>query len=336
MRSFGVRNRASVALIVALIALMGLSTGWGASSVSAQDDEVTAAAITPGTNAIVDDGPLNQRATAGTSGAILQVLSTGTLVSVISGPTAANGYDWWYVTANAINGYVAGQFLGELGFVVGDSVVVTSNNVNIRAGAGTNFAVIDQLNTGALAEIIGGPSTATGYTWYQIQYETSLTGWIAGTFLNLSSTPPPSGDFGVGSWIMVVDPPVNLRSGAGTSFPILTTLAANQAVNVTGVPIAAGGYEWYPVTTVGGTSGYVAGSLFGGGIYIGDYGIVADGPLNLRATASSSGTILTTMPQNAEIFINNYTPVYANGHSWFNVTYGSSTGFASGSYLAPA
>jgi uncharacterized protein YgiM (DUF1202 family) len=322
-------------MLAALIAVLGGSASWNASSAMAQD-EVTAAAIMPGSNAVVDDGPLNQRATASTSGTIVQVLATGTLVSVISGPTSANGYNWWYVTANAVNGYVAGQFLEEIGFVVGDDVAVTSNNVNVRSGPGTTFSIIDQLNTGDIGEVIGGPTTANGYAWYQLQYETSLTGWVASAYLALSSTPPPSGGFGVNSWILVDDPPVNMRSGAGTNFSIILSLNSNQAVKVTGTPTNAGGYTWYPVRTPGGTNGYVVGSFFEGGLFQNDYATVADGPLNLRATASNSGTILTTIPTNASIYINGNTPVYAGGQSWFNVTYNGTTGWAAGSYLAPA
>ena len=135
MRSFGVRNRASVALLAALIAIMGVSTGWSPSSVSAQD-EVVAAAIQPGSNAVVDDGPLNQRNQPSTSGTVLQVLATGTLVSVISGPTSANGYNWWYVTANGTNGYVVGQYLAEVGFPIGSNVTVNSNTSTSAADPG--------------------------------------------------------------------------------------------------------------------------------------------------------------------------------------------------------
>lgn len=333
MRSFGVRNRVSVALIATLIAVMGVSAGWNASSVHAQD--VTAAAITPGSNAVVDDGPLNQRSAPNTSGTVLQVLATGTLVSVISGPTSGSGYNWWYVTANGVNGYVVGQYLAEVGFPIGSSVVVNSNNVNIRSGPGTTYSVINSLSTGAAAQVIGGPSSGNGYTWYQIQYQTSLTGWIAGTYLTLSSG--PSGTFGVNSWIMLDDPPVNVRSGPGTSYGVTGSLNNNnQPVRVTGTATNAGGYTWYPIVTLGGFSGYVAGDFFEGGIYLNDYGIVADGPLNLRATASSSGTILLSMPNNASIFINNVTPVYANGIAWFNVTYNGTTGWAAGMYLGDA
>ena len=196
--------------------------------------------------------------------------------------------------------------------------------------------MIDQLSTGATAEVIGGPTSANGYTWYQIQYETSLTGWIAGTYLTLSSG-PPSGTFGVNSWIMLDDPPVNVRSGPGTTFSITGSLVNNnQPVRVTGTPTTANGYTWYPIVTLGAFSGFVAGDYFEGGIFLNDFGIVADGPLNLRATASSSGTIVATMPNNASIFINNPTPVYANGIAWFNVTYNATSGWAAGMYLGNA
>lgn len=343
MHKRGVTRRAAIAMMALPLATAGGMSNWSVLPVSAQDDEVVAqdeavdaAAITPGTNAVVSNGPLNQRSTASTSGTVLQVLSTGTIVAVISGPTAANGYNWYYVTANAINGYVAGQFLSAVGFVVGDDVFVNSNNVNIRSGAGTGNSIIDQLDYGALAEVIGGPTTATGYTWYKIQYETSLTGWIAGTYLTISNTPPPSGGFGIGSWILVDDPPVNLRSGPGTTYSVVTSLKNNYAAKVSAAPTTAGGYTWYPVDTLGGPSGYVAGSYFEGGFYTNANAVVADGPLNLRATASSTGTVLTTMPDNASIFINSTSPVWANGQTWFNVTYNGKTGWAAGSYLGPA
>ena len=334
MRKLGVTNRVGIAAVAILFAMMGIASNWAVAPVSAQDEAVEAAALTPGTNAVVSTDSLNQRATASTSGTVLQVLSQGDIVSVISGPTSANGYNWYYVTANAVNGYVAGQYLTAVGFVVGDDVAINSNNVNVRSGAGTGYAVIDQLNTGAIATVIGGPSTANGYTWYRIQYAGSLTGWTVGNYLTLSSA--PSGEFGIGSWILVNDPPVNMRSGAGTGYSVILTLANNQAVKVTGTPTNANGYVWYPVQTIGGANGYVVEDFFQGGIYTGDYGTVEDGPLNLRSSASSSGSIITTLPDGASIYFNSVAPVYANGQTWFNVTWSGNTGWAAGIYLGPA
>lgn len=340
MRSIGLLKRLGIAMIALLIAVTGVLSAWSVSPVAAQDEETTiadeaveAAAITPGTNAVVANGPLNQRSSPGISGSILQVLSTGTVVAVISGPTAADGYSWYYVTANAVNGYVAGQFLAEVGFIVGDDVFINSNNVNIRSGAGTNNSIVDQLDYGVIGEVIGGPTSATGYIWYQIEYETSLTGWVAGLYLSLSSTPPPSGGFGIGSWILVDDPPVNLRTGPSTSHSIVTSLQSNYAAKVTSAPTSAGGYTWYAVDTLGGPSGYVAGDFFEGGFYSDDYAVVVDGPLNLRSAPSTGSSILTTMPDGASVYITTASPQFASGHTWFNVTYNGTTGWASGAYL---
>jgi hypothetical protein len=71
MRKLGVTNRVGIALVAVLFAMMGMSTAWTGLPASAQDDAVEAAAITPGTNAVVADGPLNQRSTASTSGSVL-------------------------------------------------------------------------------------------------------------------------------------------------------------------------------------------------------------------------------------------------------------------------
>ena len=68
MRRLGVRNRMGIALLALLLATLGMAPGLSPAPASAQDDEVTAAAIVPGTNAVVANGPLNQRSTASTSG----------------------------------------------------------------------------------------------------------------------------------------------------------------------------------------------------------------------------------------------------------------------------
>lgn len=332
------RGNSRLILVALLIAIAGALPNWATSSVAAQDGAVAAAAFAPGARTVVADGPLNQRASAGTSGAVLQVLATGTLVDIISGPTAANGYDWYYAVANSIAGYVAGAFLGSTGgdFVVGDTVFVDSDNVNVRSGPGTGFSIIDLANYGTVGSVIAGPSDSDGYVWYKLQYNGSSIGWIAGDFLSPSSTPPPSDVFAVYSWIFVDDGPVNLRFGPGTEYSVATTLQRNEGVIVSDTPTFADGYTWYPVTTTNGFGGFAAGEYFSGGIFLDNYAIVADGPLNLRSGPSGVATILATMPNGASIYINRVEPEFANANTWFQVTYSGITGWAAGSYLGPA
>jgi spore germination protein YaaH len=61
------------------------------------------------------------------------------------------------------------------------------DGLNVRSGAGTTYAVIDQLSTGDLVEVMAGPLTASGYDWYQVQFgftewpssDYPRVGWVA-------------------------------------------------------------------------------------------------------------------------------------------------------------
>jgi len=52
---------------------------------------------------------------------------------------------------------------------------VVSDTLNVRAGAGTGFEVLDQLALGDRVAILGGPIPSGGYSWYQVQFD--FTEW---------------------------------------------------------------------------------------------------------------------------------------------------------------
>jgi len=90
MHKRGLIRRMGIALMALLLATVGVISSGGVLPVNAQDDDVVAqdeavdaAAITPGTNAVVSNG----RSISGPprhQGTVLQVFSTGTIVAVIS------------------------------------------------------------------------------------------------------------------------------------------------------------------------------------------------------------------------------------------------------------
>ena len=55
--------------------------------------------------------------------------------------------------------------------------------LNFRTGPGTGNSVITVLPAGAQLQVIGGPQSAGGYTWWQLRSGTYGTGWAAGAFL---------------------------------------------------------------------------------------------------------------------------------------------------------
>jgi hypothetical protein len=69
----------------------------------------------------------------------------------------------------------------------------------------------------------------------------------------------PSGTFANGTTVTTNESDVNMRSGATTSADIVATLALDTSLTVTGDPVEADGYTWYPVQDPAtGNSGFVA------------------------------------------------------------------------------
>lgn len=159
------------------------------------------------------------------------------------------------------------------GFAVGTSVVVTSNQLNLRSGAGFGASAIGQLPMGAGGTITGDAVSVDGYTWQPVS--TSLgDGWVAIEYLTegSGSSPAPteeppapteeptggSGDgFAVGSSVVVADGPLNLRAWASVSAEIVASLASGTTGTITGEAESADGYTWQPIST-GQGDGWVA------------------------------------------------------------------------------
>ncbi len=54
------------------------------------------------------------------------------------------------------------------------------NNLNVRTAPTTSASIVTQLTTGAYVQILDGPVTADGHTWWKVQsldYNTEPTGW---------------------------------------------------------------------------------------------------------------------------------------------------------------
>jgi len=86
---------------------------------------------------------------------------------------------------------------------IGGFARIAVDALNVRSGAGTGFSTTAQLDTGAIVAVLGGPISAGGYQWYQVQFgfdewpsaDYPRTGWVAagsGGTAWLVPTKPPS------------------------------------------------------------------------------------------------------------------------------------------------
>jgi N-acetylmuramoyl-L-alanine amidase len=336
--SFSFSRRELARLAIGAAVVLG---GLGAAPLgAAAQDEVVAA----GQTAVVVDGPLNLRYGAGLGYGVIESLATGDYVEIQSGPTSADGYQWYlvYVDATGSTGYVAGDFLGPVSggaFSIGDTVYVDTDVLNVRSGPGTGYGVIDSIGYGTNGLVVDGPVFADGYTWYMLDYVGGASdGWVAGDFLTLGST---GGGFAIGDTVMVTSDYVNIRSGPGLGYAVTGAFAyGDQSVIIDG-PVYADGYTWYQVQYAGAYNGWVAGEFLGyvsgGGFGIGDTVYVTSGPLNVRSGPGLGYAITDSIAYGTNGLILDG-PVYADGYTWYEINYvgGGYDGWVAGEFLALA
>ncbi len=196
------------------------------------------------------DGSVNLRARAGVSQAIVGWAQNGDEVEVLY-----EGNTWHRVRLikNGKTGWIYGRYLrltdssapsSSAGVKLTGTVaqVMTkypSSLVNLRCGAGTQYAVVGVCGRGTRMEILDESGN-----WYKVQIAGSgKEGWISKTYVSLGLEAVTTGR-------------VNLRRGAGTGYKVIRTLKNNQSVTVTWV-----GENWSRVEADGET-GYISNSYY--------------------------------------------------------------------------
>jgi uncharacterized protein YraI len=237
-----------------------------------------------------------------------------------------------------LGAYAQSDDVASAGFVSGQTAVVADGPLNLRAGAGTGYGVIERLATGDYVEIQSGPIYGDGYGWYYVYVDaTGSYGYVAGEFLG----PVSGGAFSIGDTVYVSDGPVNVRSGPGTGYSVIDTISYGTNGLVVDGPVFANGYTWYELDYVGGSSdGWAAGDFLslastGGGFAIGDIVGVDSGRLNVRSGPGTGYAVIDSLSAGNQAVVLDG-PVSANGYTWYQVNYsfGGYTGWVAGEYLS--
>jgi len=284
---------------------------------------MTAGAVSQG--GVTTRTAVNIRTGAGTSNSIIATVPAGT--KLISGGQT-NG--WYKVVYNGTVGYVSGDYVTPSNTVSGSfgTGTVVATAVNLRAGAGTNTAVLTTLNKGAQMSVIG-----VSGEWYQVNYN-GTTGYINSAYVGLSgsaapapsqggSTTPASGTSGT-----VKGNYVRMRSGPGTSYSILGTYNNGTALTILGTESG-----WTKVS-IGGVTGYIRSDYVAAGAAPSNPSTPATGTgyingigVRMRAGASTTSQILGTY--------NTGTAMTVTGSSgnWYAVTYNGRNGYVCKDYM---
>ncbi|MDD6395261.1 MAG: SH3 domain-containing protein, partial [Firmicutes bacterium] len=134
-------------------------------------------------------------------------------------------------------------------------VLVTGNNVNVRSGAGTNYGIVTSVKKGQKLTYLG-EKTANGKKWYNVEVN-GKKGWIIGTYSKLVSASSQTTAV-KDSYVIITGSAVNVRSGAGTNYSVVTAVYKGQKFKYSDVK-TVDKTKWYKIT-VNGTTGWVAGT----------------------------------------------------------------------------
>jgi uncharacterized protein YgiM (DUF1202 family) len=209
---------------------------------------------------------INLRPRPGLAQGVISTLGAGSPLVISQPPVEVTGFIWYGVYSTSVGGgWVVEDYLRLVSsgpppgakFQINDTFRVT-DTTNLRSTPSTAGSVIATMGVGTTGTVIGGSRSANGYTWWQVRLANGTTGWcIEDWLVETNGTPPPTGKFQVNDTFRVTET-MNLRSAAGTSASVVTSMPAGTRGTVTGGPTSANGYIWWNVRLTNGTTGWAA------------------------------------------------------------------------------
>ena len=130
---------------------------------------------------------------------------------------------------------------------------VTADALNVRSGPSTSYGITTKLYKGDKVEIL---ETSNG--WHKIKASNGKIGWVSGDYIKVSSGSTSQTSYKA----TVTATSLNVRSGAGTSYSVITKLPKGTVVDV----LESASNGWKKIKTSNGTIGWVSGSYLANGV----------------------------------------------------------------------
>ncbi len=197
-------------------------------------------------------------------------------------------------------------------FAEGSTVEITTDTLNVREGPGLSYQVISVVKRGDQFSVIEEKSD-----WIQVSLNSSgKKGWVAAWLVKkhsaVEASPSKSG--------IVTANQLRVRSGPSTSYKVVTTLTQGATVTINKTES-----NWHQIKTSS-VTGWVAAEFIeeiksdtGGSSSSQQTGKITANNLNVRSTASTSGTILGKLQKGSTVSIqsveSNWVKIQYNGQA---------------------
>ncbi len=268
----------------------------------------------------VTSSTLNVRSGPSSSYSNLGTLAKGAAVSIVQKGVAGGWHKIWYNNREA---YVYANYVKvALTPAITATGTVSVSTLNVRSGPGSSYSKLGSLTKGASVSIVqkGSPGG-----WHKIWYN-NREAYAYADYIKLNSGPS------VETTGVVTASTLNVRSGPGTSYGAVGTLAKGASVQVL-KSFSSG--RWHKIL-------YNGAEAYAHADYISLTGNPASPPpnttstvyatvnanlLNLRGTASLSGKVISTLTRNTVV------QVLKQDSTWFKIRYAGSEGYVYASYM---
>ncbi|MEI4769576.1 SH3 domain-containing protein [Psychrobacillus sp. FJAT-51614] len=233
--------------------------------------------------------------------------------------------------------------------LIGNTAILTEDNVNVRKGAGTEFNSIAKVHTGQIVSILATEKNSKGETWYKVSYN-STEGWIISDYVQAATATVNnrSGSIDssyVGTTQIIGNSASDMRSGATTSYKVVSTIPAGTSLKVVDAFTNAQKEVWFNVDYQGNkgwaksdsfildtpdgqvpTSAVKSSSITDGASYVGTAQVIGNSASQMRSGATTSYKVVSTIPAGTSLKV---VDAFTNAQKevWFNVEYQGKKGW---------
>ena len=139
-------------------------------------------------------------------------------------------------------------------YAVGEIAKVTASELNVRSGVGPSYSKIGTLKKGATFTVKGWSKDKSGVKWYKLTYK-SKNGYVTSKYVNIIQ-PTVTSVSNVSGTVNIAEGSLNVRSGPGSGYSKLGSLAKGKTFTITAKAKNGIGQTWYRLT-FNGKNGYV-------------------------------------------------------------------------------
>ncbi|WP_139892107.1 SH3 domain-containing protein [Bacillus sp. D386] len=232
----------------------------------------------------VNASTLNVRSKPSTKSSIVGKIKKGKVVTVQSEQN-----NWSKITYDKKTGWVSSSYLTYVSW----TGYAGTDNLSIKQTASSSAKSLATIKKGIAVSVKGQKGN-----WLKVYYSSKkVTGWVPAS--SVTKTKPTTATANLGTYYVTATS-LNVRASASTSSNVITTVKKNAAVT-----LQQKSGSWGKIRTSNGKVGWVSLSYISTkkpvtSTNLGTYYVTATS-LNVRASASTSSKVITTVKKNAAV-----------------------------------